>query len=209
LQHNAGFNFSFFSTASLISMIVALVLVLAAIRLPVEKLGIFLLPVTALMLGLELYFPERQRSLESHSWQMHTHILMSIIAFSLLNIAAVQAILLVIQNQQLRSHPPKRYIQSLPPLESMESLLFQMIGAGLFFLSISLASGFIFLEDIFAQHLAHKTFPVYCLAAYATAGEDGRPSNGLYLGFCSCCWLILAVSWYWNLSYTVSPVVRD
>ncbi len=57
-----------------------------------------------------------------------------------------------------RSHPPKRYIQSLPPLESMEALLFQMISAGLFFLSISLASGFIFLEDIFAQHLAHKTF---------------------------------------------------
>ncbi len=158
LQHNAGFNFSFFSTASLISMIVALVLALAAMRLPVEKLGIFLFPVTALMLGLELYFPERQRSLESHSWQMHTHILSSIIAFSLLNIAAVQAILLVIQNQQLKSHPPKRYIQSLPSLQSMESLLFQMIAAGVLFLSASLISGFIFIEDIFAQHLAHKTF---------------------------------------------------
>jgi len=89
---------------------------------------------------------------------MSAHILASIIAFSLLNIAALQAILLAIQNQQLKSHPPKRYIQSMPSLQSMESLLFQMIGAGLFFLSISLASGFIFLEDLFAQHLAHKTF---------------------------------------------------
>ena len=158
IHQNGGFNFSFFSTASLISMIVALLLSAAAVRIPVENLGIFLFPVTALMLGLDLYFPEKQRSLDMHGWEMNTHILSSIIAFSLLNIAAVQAIFLAIQNQQLRSHPPKRYIQSLPPLESMESLLFQMIGTGLFFLSISLASGFIFLEDIFAQHLAHKTF---------------------------------------------------
>jgi len=158
VYQNAGFNFSFFSTASLISMIVALLLLLAILSKPVENLGIFLFPVTALMLALELFFPEKQRSLDTHNWQMNTHILSSIIAFSLLNIAAVQAILLAIQNQQLKSHPPKRFIQSMPPLQSMESLLFQMIGAGLFFLSIALASGFIFLEDLFAQHLAHKTF---------------------------------------------------
>jgi ABC-type uncharacterized transport system permease subunit len=158
IHQNAGFNFSFFSMASLVSMIVALLLLLAALSKPVENLGIFLFPVTALMLALELCFPEKQRSLDTHSWQMNTHILTSIIAFSLLNIAALQAILLVIQNQQLKSHPPKRHIQSMPPLQSMESLLFQMIGAGLFFLSIALASGFIFLEDLFAQHLAHKTF---------------------------------------------------
>ena len=139
-------------------MIVALILLLASLRIPVENLGIFLFPMTALMLGLDLYFPERQRSLSNAGWEMNTHILASIIAFSLLNIAAVQAIFLAIQNQQLKSRQPKRYLQSLPPLESMESLLFQMIAAGLFFLSISLGSGFIFLEDIFAQHLAHKTF---------------------------------------------------
>jgi len=155
---NNGFNFSFFSTASLISLIVALLLLLAILGKPVENLGIFLFPVTALMLALDLIFPEKQRSLNTHNWEMNIHILTSIIAFSLLNIAAIQAILLFIQNQQLKSHPPKRYIQSMPSLESMESLLFQMIAAGLLFLSIALGSGFIFLEDIFAQHLAHKTF---------------------------------------------------
>lgn len=163
-HQNANFNFSFFSMASLVSLIVALLLLLATLSRPFENIGIFLFPLTALMLALDLCFPEKQRSLDMHNWQMNTHILSSIIAFSLLNIAAVQAVLLVIQNQQLRSHPPKRYIQSLPPLQSMESLLFQMIGAGIFFLSISLASGFIFLEDIFAQHLAHKT--IFSIAAW-------------------------------------------
>ena len=179
IQQNVGFNFSLFSMASLVSLIVALLLLLATLNKPVENLGIFIFPVTALMLSLELCFPEKQRSLESHSWQMHTHILSSIIAFSLLNIAAMQAILLVIQNQQLKSHPPKRYIQSMPPLQSMESLLFQMIGAGVFFLSISLGSGFIFLEDIFAQHLAHKT--IFSIAAWLIF-------TGLLIGRLRCGW---------------------
>lgn len=152
-----GFNFSFFSTASLVSMIVALLLLTEAINKPVEKLGVILFPITALMLGLDAVFSEKPHPLQIHNWQMSTHILTSIIAFSLLNIAALQAILLAVQDQQLRSHPPKHFVQSLPPLQTMESLLFQMLSAGLFFLTISLVSGFIFVDDLFAQHLVHKT----------------------------------------------------
>lgn len=152
-----GFSFSFFSTTSLVSMIVSLLLLIATINKPVEKLGVILFPITALMLGLDLSFSEKPHPLHIHNWQMSTHIMTSIIAFSLLNIAALQAILLAIQDRQLRSHPPKRYIESLPPLQTMESLLFQMLSAGLFFLTISLISGFIFVEDLFAQHLVHKT----------------------------------------------------
>lgn len=153
----SGFSFNFISTASLVSLIVALLLLTATLNKPVEKLGIAVFPMAAIMLSLELMIPEKPHLLQTHNWQMSTHILTSIIAFSLLNIAALQAILLAIQDQQLKSHPPKRLIQSLPPLQTMESLLFQMLSTGLFFLTISLVTGFIFIEDVFAQHLAHKT----------------------------------------------------
>jgi ABC-type uncharacterized transport system permease subunit len=123
----------------------------------VEKLGLAVLPIAALMLALDLNFDDKLHLLQAYNWQMSTHILTSIIAFSLLNIAALQAILLAIQDQQLKSHPPKRFIQSLPPLQTMETLLFQMLGVGVFFLSISLISGFMFVENLFAQHLVHKT----------------------------------------------------
>lgn len=156
-QQHQGFSFSFFSTGSLVALIVALLLLIAAINKPVEKLGLAVLPIAALMLTLELNFADKPHLLHVYNWQMSTHILTSIIAFSLLNIAALQAILLAIQDQQLKSHPPKRFIQSLPPLQTMETLLFQMIGVGVFFLSISLISGFIFVENLFAQHLVHKT----------------------------------------------------
>lgn len=156
-RNSNGLSFSFFTMASLVAMIVVLLLLIATFNKPVEKLGIVLFPIAALMLGLELSLSETPHPLQTYNWQMGTHILTSIIAFSLLNIAALQALLLAFQDQQLKSHPPKRYILSLPPLQTMESLLFQMLGAGVFFLTISLLSGFLFIEDLFAQHLVHKT----------------------------------------------------
>jgi ABC-type uncharacterized transport system permease subunit len=45
----------------------------------------------------------------------------------------------------------------MPPLQTMEALLFQIIAVGELLLSVALLSGFVYLEDIFAQHLMHKT----------------------------------------------------
>ena len=39
----------------------------------------------------------------------------------------------------------------------MESLLFEMIAAGFILLTLALISGFAFLQNMFAQHLVHKT----------------------------------------------------
>ncbi len=157
VQQYQRFNFGFFNIASLISSLVALLLLMAAISKPVEKLGIALFPIAAAMLGLNLFFADPETTPLDYSWPMHLHIMTSIIAFSLLNIAAFQAILLAVQEQQLRNHNPKRLFLKLPPLQTMEALLFQMIGTGLIFLSVALGSGFIFIQDLFAQHLAHKT----------------------------------------------------
>ncbi|MGR8930416.1 MAG: cytochrome C assembly family protein [Gammaproteobacteria bacterium] len=155
-QHH-GFNFSFFNTAALVALFIVLLLLFATIDKPVEKLGIAIFPMAATLLTMDMVFPDKPHQLGTHNWQMSLHILSSIVSFSLLNIAAIQAILLAIQDQQLRSHHPKRLILALPPLQAMETLLFQMIGTGLFFLTVSLFSGFLFIEDLFAQHLVHKT----------------------------------------------------
>ncbi|MCK5831393.1 MAG: cytochrome c biogenesis protein CcsA [Methylococcales bacterium] len=153
----SNIDFSFFSIGSIITSIIALLLLIVNISKPIEKLGVAIFPIAALMLFLTLYFPNNEQVLQKYDWQMSTHILSSIIAFSLLNIAALQAIFLAIQDQQLRKHPPKKIILTLPPLQTMESLLFQMISTGIIFLSVSLVSGFIFIDNLFAQHLAHKT----------------------------------------------------
>jgi ABC-type uncharacterized transport system permease subunit len=156
-QQHQDFNFSFFNAAALVAVFIVLILLFAAIDKPIEKLGIAIYPVAAILLGLDMVFPGRSHPLVAHNWEMSVHIFSSIIAFSLLNIAALQAILLAIQEQQLRRHHPKRLLLALPPLQAMETLLFQMIATGVFFLTVSLLSGFIFIDDLFAQHLVHKT----------------------------------------------------
>ena len=152
-----GIDFSFFHTASIISLIIAFLLLVASFTKPVEKLGIALFPIAAFMLLLDVTYPSSLQTPQKYSLAMNIHILNSIIAFSLLTIAAFQALLLAVQNNQLKSHNPGRLMLAFPPLQAMESLLFQMISAGVLFLSISLLSGFFFIEDLFAQHLVHKT----------------------------------------------------
>jgi len=152
-----GVDFSFFHIASLISSIIALFLLIASLSKPVEKLGIALFPMAALMLVLDFVFPSNVQTAHHDSFAMNVHILSSIIAFSLLTIAAFQSLLLILQNKQLKNHNPGRLMLAFPSLQIMESLLFQMISLGLFFLSTSLISGFIFIDDLFAQHLVHKT----------------------------------------------------
>lgn len=154
---NNNLDFSFFSIASIIASIIVLLLLTASLSKPIEKLGIAIFPIAAILLILAISFPGKEQSLQNYSWQMKSHILSSIIAFSLLNIAALQAIFLAIQDQQLRKHPPSKIVLTLPPLQTMEAFLFQMIGVGIIFLTVSLLSGFIFIDDLFAQHLAHKT----------------------------------------------------
>ena len=59
-------------------------------------------------------------------------------------------------------------LSAFPPLAVMERLLFQLIGAGFALLSATLLTGVVFVEDLFAQHLAHKT--VLSIAAWVVFG---------------------------------------
>jgi ABC-type uncharacterized transport system permease subunit len=153
-----GINLGFFDAASVISWTILLILLLSAIPKPVENLGIALLPLAALTLLLQLRFPSSLLFLAPDApWGLRIHVLISLLAYSLFSMASVQAILLAIQDHHLRHRHPGGFIRSLPPLQTMEELLFEMIGAGFVLLTLALISGFMFLQDMFAQHLAHKT----------------------------------------------------
>ena len=151
-----GFNLGFFNAASLTALLTVILLLLVSIRQPIESLGIPILPVTAATLGLAAMYPS-QHPITSTSWQLDVHILFSVLAYSMFVLAAVQAVLLAIQDNHLRNRQPGGFIRALPPLQVMEKMLFQMIGTGFVLLTIALLTGIFFLEDIFAQHLVHKT----------------------------------------------------
>ncbi|MEJ2343829.1 MAG: cytochrome c biogenesis protein CcsA [Gammaproteobacteria bacterium] len=152
-----GINLGFFNAGSLVSWLIALILLLTAIRKPVENLGIVLFPVAAIAIVVDGSFTSRHIIHATGHWQLDAHILISFIAYSLLTIAMVQAVLLAIQEHHLRNRQPGGFIRALPPLQTMESLLFQMIAIGFSLLTVGLLIGLLFLHNIFAQHLVHKT----------------------------------------------------
>lgn len=151
-----GLNHSFVNSFSLVSWLVVLLYLTAEFRKPVETLGILIFPIAAMAVFLQLFWPHKSPG-AGLSFELQVHILLSLLAYGLLAIAACQSVLLLIQTHYLKNKQPGGFIRSLPPLQSMETLLFQMIKIGFVILSFALLSGFIFLDDIFAQHLVHKT----------------------------------------------------
>ncbi|KOR28780.1 cytochrome C biogenesis protein [Achromatium sp. WMS1] len=153
----SGINLGFFNALSLVIWTVLAMMLLSSITKPLDNLGIALFPLGALAMVLERSFPGTYFLSQSAPWGLRLHVLVSLLAYSFLTLASVQAVLLAIQDHHLHTHHPGGFVRSLPPLQTMETLLFEMIGTGFFLLTISLASGFLFLQDMFAQHLAHKT----------------------------------------------------
>lgn len=151
---DAGLNFGFFNAVSMMVWMIALLL-LTAIKHRVENLILVIFPIAAITIGVENYF--HTEHILAPDFGVSFHILSSIIAYSLLNISALQAIFLAFQDYQLRNKHPISVIKALPPLQVMEKLLYQMIALGLIWLSLSLITGIVFIENLFAQHLVHKT----------------------------------------------------
>jgi len=165
---DAGINLGFFGAGSLISWTVLLLLFTSSLSKPVENLGIVLLPLAALSIVLEMSLPAQHLLGADAPWGLRVHVLISLLAYSLLTLASVQAVLLAVQDHHLRNRHPGGFIRSLPPLQTMEALLFEMIALGFALLTLSLLSGIMFLEDMFAQHLVHKT--VLSIVAWVVFG---------------------------------------
>lgn len=164
LVTDAGLNLGFFNAISLLLWFIALLLLLASIKSPVENIGIVLLPLAALALALEIFLPSDHIISSDMALGLGAHILTSLLAYAVLSLASVQAILVAVQHKHLHNRHPGGFVRALPPLETMESLLFQMITVGIVFLSISLLSGFVSLDDMFTQNKVHKT--VFAIIAW-------------------------------------------
>jgi ABC-type uncharacterized transport system permease subunit len=150
-------NLGFFTAFSLISWVVSIQILISSVYRPLESLGILMFPLTGLACMLAVLLPTTQPLTAISSQFIQSHIMISIIAYSLIMLSALQAITLAFQEHAIRSHRPGGFIRFLPPLHDMETFLFQMLGFGFIFLSTALVSGFFFVEDLFAQHLVHKT----------------------------------------------------
>lgn len=151
-----GLNLTFYNSVSLMLFIISTIVLILSITKKREFIGLFLLPIVVAGIALTILKPEIQVATSSaHGLQFH--IVFSLFAFSVLSISAIQSILLFKQDRHLRNAEIDGMTQALPPLHDSEKFLFQTITIGFVLLSIALITGFIFLENMFQQHIVHKT----------------------------------------------------
>ena len=91
------------------------------------------------------------------------------IAFGVLSIAGVYAIFVALIDHLLRQHSFNKLMQTLPALDTLEALLFHLIKVGFAVLTVSLVTGLVYVDDLFGQHLAHKTIlSIFAWLIFAT-----------------------------------------
>ena len=144
-----------FNLLSLIGWLTSTILLCSALKKPLRSLLLVAFPLSALLILLSLLIPAKE--IVNLEVPIIIHVLLSLLAYALLSLAAIQAIIVAIQDHHLRNHHTSGFIMQLPPLQVMERLLFEFVWVGFLLLTASIVSGFLYLEDMFAQHLAHKT----------------------------------------------------
>lgn len=127
--------------------------------------------VAAVVLGLAALFAAGTGNLPpppeigSPGWPFAVHVVLAMGSAGMFAIAAIFVVMLALQDSQLRSGRPAGWLATLPPVESLERALFSVLSIGLAALTVAILAGLLFVTDLFAQHLVHKT--VLALVAWA------------------------------------------
>lgn len=165
-----GLDLGLTNALSLVGWVIALLFVITATRRPIESLGVLILPIAAAMLLLTGLWPGTHTARIHASPLMSTHIVISLLAYSLLSIAVIQSLMLAVQEKALRQHHPGQLMRALPPLETMEGLMFWMLGLGFVLLTLTLISGVFFSEALFGQPLRLTHHTVLSMLAWGIFG---------------------------------------
>ena len=182
-------NVSLVSSVSLIGLLLAVIGTLAAFDPDLRGVAAGLI-VLAAPTALATHASAIEVTGSGLSWQLQTHVFTAMFAYGLLAAGAIVAIYALVQDRRLRAAKLSSVNQLFAPLEKTERVLYGAASAGVAVLAMSMALGVTFVENLFAQHLVHKTvlsliallvFGIL-LAGRHFAGWRGKRAIYLYLG---------------------------
>ena len=161
-----GIHLGFAVSLSAISALTVLFYATAAWRYHLAGVLGFVLAFAGFSVVLQVLMPLGAPVEHTNAPLFRGHLLVAFSAYSLLTIAALHALLIALAEKHLHKAVPPKMLAGLPPLLTMEKLLFRMIQAGFALLTMTVISGIGFSEEVFgkAMTLNHKT--VFGIAAW-------------------------------------------
>jgi ABC-type uncharacterized transport system permease subunit len=150
-----GWDPSFVAALSLVALGMALLTALAVRTPRLDALGVVVFPLAAILLLAFRLVPQGHPA--ALDWRLLLHAWLALLAYATLALAALLALMLSLQERGLRHRQVPGWLGALPPLTQLETLLFRSLGVAFALLSATLLTGVLFVEDMLAQHLWHKT----------------------------------------------------
>lgn len=152
-------RFGFSAALSLMLWLAVLIYWVESFHARLEGLQPLALPLAAVCALLPALFPGQHQMANVTSALFRAHFFIAMVAYSLFTLAALHAIIMAVVERRLHRGELTRPLASLPPLLTMEALLFRLITIAFVLLTLTLASGFAFSETVFGKALTfnHKT----------------------------------------------------
>ncbi len=175
-----GMRFSFSFAMSLMLWLAVLIYWLESFHSRMDGLQPMVLPLAALGALAPAVFPQLRVIAHAGAWGFQLHFLTAMLAYSLFTLSALHAIFMGFAERKLHQRAVTKSLTSLPPILTMEALLFRMITVAFLLLTAALLSGVMFSEAIFgkAMVLDHKTLFAFASWAIFAALLVGRRIYG-------------------------------
>jgi len=135
-----------------------------------EGLQVLVVPTAAALSLLPLAFPPGRPLTDTHLAAFKAHLVISLLAYSLFTIASLHVLMMAIMERRLHRGNLPQFMQSLPPLLTMERLLFQIIFAGFVLLTLTLGSGILFSEELFGKPMRFTPKTVFGILSWIIFG---------------------------------------
>jgi ABC-type uncharacterized transport system permease subunit len=163
-----GLDLSFVNALSLVAGLAVLVAWMSGALAILPGVATMILPVAALCAAIPAISPTAYRFPYADAPFAAAHIAVSLVAYALFVVAALQAMVLTRVEQRLHRGAPSSAEARTPPLLTLERYLFRLITIGFVLLTISLISGVFFSEEIFGKPAAFTHKIVLTVAGWAT-----------------------------------------
>lgn len=156
---DGGMRFSFSLALSLMLWLAVLIHWLESFRTRLDAMQALILPFAAICTAFPLFFPQMRVIAHTDALVFRLHFIAAMLAYSLFTLAALHALLMSVAGRQLHNARFSRLLTNLPPLMTMEALLFRLIAIAFSLLTLTLATGVMFSESLFGQafRVDHKT----------------------------------------------------
>ena len=167
-------HFGFSQALSVTLWLTVLIYWVESMVYDVKGMQALVLPLAALCALLPAFFPGPETPAYTQTFAFRIHLLVAMLAYSLFTIAALHATLMTVLERRLHSgmHAAASGESlggpwaSLPPLMTLEKLLFQILALGFVLLSLTLGSGFVFSEELFGQAARFNHTTVFGIASW-------------------------------------------